>query len=318
MPVAPATAAVLTDALTRAGVDVPRLGVGPLYDDPEMALLWARAIERTGRRTLPLEVGLGLPLGSMGVVDYLAASSATVGAALTVTQQVFPLVAPGVQLLFEALRGGVRRVVVVDQPPFPGQAESDLLVLGILLNRLRQLSSRPLQFPLVELVEPEPSLAARPRWLALLAVPRAKWSARRSALHLSPSDWTAPLRNADPRLLATLKGMVGVEQRSADALLVAMRALAVQHLPGQLTLEQAGPALGLGRRTLQRKLAACGTSLTVLVDEARRDRAELLVGEGLLTLGEVATRVGFAEQASFTRAWRRWFGAAPSRTRRRS
>ena len=112
--------------------------------------------------------------------------------------------------------------------------------------------------------------------------------------------------------------MVGIEQRSSDALLVAVRALAIQRLPALLTLDQTGPALGLGMRTLQRKLAASETSLSALVDEVRRDRAEQLVGEGLLTLGEVAARVGFAEQASFTRAWRRWFGAAPSQARRQS
>jgi AraC-like DNA-binding protein len=106
--------------------------------------------------------------------------------------------------------------------------------------------------------------------------------------------------------------MVGAEHRSADALLVAVRALARERLPGSLTLDDAGPSLGLSRRTLHRKLAASGTTLSQLSDEVRRDRAEELLDEGLLTLGEVATKVGFAEQASFTRAWRRWFGRPPS------
>jgi AraC-like DNA-binding protein len=55
-----------------------------------------------------------------------------------------------------------------------------------------------------------------------------------------------------------------------------------------------------------------------VADELRRDRAEQLVAEGLFTLGEVAARVGFAEQASFTRAWRRWFGRPPSQRPRRA
>jgi AraC-like DNA-binding protein len=316
MPVAPQTATMLTEALARAGVEVSRLGVGPLHDDPELALVWARAIARVGRRTLPLEVGLSLPLGSLGALDYLAASSATVGAALTVTQEVFPLVAPGVQLLLEATRSGARRVVVVDQPPFPGQAESDLLVLGILLNRVRGLASRPLKVPRLELSEPAPASGVG-RWHALLGTDAVRFGARRTTLHLAAADWSTSLRHADARLLATLRRLVHVEQRSADALLVATRALVGQRLPGLLALREAGPALGLSPRTLQRKLAASGTTLSALVDEARRDRAEALVEQGLLTLGEVATRTGFAEQASFTRAWRRWFGEPPSRTRRR-
>lgn len=197
MPVAPQTTQALLEALTRAGLDVRRLGVNPIDDDAAMALLWAHAIARVGRRTLPLEVGLAMPLGSMGAVDYLAASSATVGAALTVTQQVFPLVAPGVQLLLEPLRAGARRVVVVNHPPFPGQLESDLLVLGILLSRLRQFARRPLALPQLDLAEPEPT--ARANWLRLIDAPRVKFGTRRTALHLSAIDWAVPLRNADAR-----------------------------------------------------------------------------------------------------------------------
>jgi AraC-like DNA-binding protein len=111
--------------------------------------------------------------------------------------------------------------------------------------------------------------------------------------------------------------MVGLEQRSVDALLVAARALAGQRLPAVLTLGELAAALGLSPRTLQRKLAGSGTSLSALVDEVRRDRAEDLRARGLYTLGEIAARVGFAEPASFTRAWRRWFGAPPSGGRTR-
>jgi AraC-like DNA-binding protein len=310
MPVSPLSVQAIVDALGGVGLDARRLGVTRIDDDDALAALWARAIERSGRRSLPLELGLRMPLGVLGVLDYMAASSATVGAALVVTQQVFPLVAPGVQLSLEHLRGGRRRVVVKNQPPFPGQAESDLLVLGLLVGRLRQFASRALEFPRVELTEPEGSHV---RWSELLGVSTVRLGARSTALKLSSSDWCVPLRNADSRLLQTLKSIVGADRRSSDALLVALRALAHARLPGLLTLGEAASALGIARRTLQRKLLATGAPLSRVVDEVRRDRSEQLVAEGLLTMGEVAARVGFAEQASFTRAWRRWFGGPPSR-----
>lgn len=318
MPVAAATGRAILEALGRAGVDPGRLGVRRLDDDQALATLWARAVARTGRPSLPLEIGLSMPLGALGPIDYLAASSATVGAALTVAQQVFPLAAPGVQLLLERRRGGGRRVAVVDQPPFPGQADSDLLVVGILVRRVRELASRPLDVPLLELSAPEPAPAQRGWWLGLLGLARVRFGALRAALHLSAADWTVPLRGADPRLLATLRTVVGVEPRSRDALLVAVRALALERLPGRLTLQELGPALGLSARTLQRRLEASGTSLAAVLDELRRDRAEQLLAEGGLGLGEIAARVGFAEPASFTRAWRRWRGEPPSRSRRRA
>jgi AraC-like DNA-binding protein len=313
VPVSKRSVQAILDALARLGVSAAQLGASRVEDDEGLAEVWRKAIAHTGRRTVPLELGLAMPLGAMGVVDYLAAASATVGAAVTVAQQVFPLVAPAVQLSLERLRSGARSVVIVNHPPFVGQSESDLLVLGVLVGRLRQLASRPLALPVVDLTEPE---RARGRWLELLGVPRVRLGARRTALQLSAADWAVPLRSADPRLLEMLRAAVGAEQRTVDALMVAVRALANERLPGSLTLEDAASSLGLSRRSLQRRLAASTMTLSRMNDDVRRARAEQLVAEGWLTLGEVASKVGFAEQASFTRAWRRWHGAPPSRRRR--
>jgi AraC-like DNA-binding protein len=279
-----------------------------LKDDAALAALWRSVIARSGRRSIPLEVGLSMPLGAMGVVDYLAAASASIGAALTVAQQVFPLVAPDVQLVFETLSSGRRVVGIANQPPFDGQAESDLLVVGILLARVRLLAAQPLA-PRVELVERGNDAA----WKQLLDVDHVRLGARRTALIFTAREWSVPVRSADPRLLELLRSMLGPEQRSLDAHLVAIRALARERLPLLLSLDDAARALGVSRRTLQRRLKDARTSLRQLVDEARRDRALSLVDQGFLSLGEVATKVGFAEQASFTRAWTRWFGAVPSR-----
>lgn len=314
MAVAEQTAAAILEGLARLGVDPTRLGVTRLTEDEDLALLWQRSIARAGRVTVPLEVGLGLPLGVLGAIDYLAASSLTVGAALTVTQQIFPLVGPGVQLVLDEPRAGARRVAVVDYPPFPGEAECDAFLIGAIVARLRLLTGRPLDFTLVELAQPEPP--DPDTWRALLDVPRVTFGARRAALHMRSATWAVPLRSADPRLFSMLQELIGVDQRSADALLMAVRSLATRRLPGLLDLEYAAPALGVSRRTLQRKLAKVGTSFELIVDEVRRARAWELVATGQLTCGEVAARVGFAEQASFTRAWRRWFGEAPSRSRR--
>jgi len=53
------------------------------------------------------------------------------------------------------------------------------------------------------------------------------------------------------------------------------------------------------------------------VDEVRRTVARRLIVDGSLDLGEVATRVGFADGAAFGKAFRRWFGASPSALRPR-
>lgn len=74
-------------------------------------------------------------------------------------------------------------------------------------------------------------------------------------------------------------------------------------------------ALGLGERTLRRRLRDEGTSLRALVDEARRERARALVATSVRPLTEIALEVGFSDSSAFSHAFRRWFGRAPSELR---
>jgi len=93
----------------------------------------------------------------------------------------------------------------------------------------------------------------------------------------------------------------------------AIRALIQRLLPtGALTLELVAAQLALHPRTLQRHLAAEGTSLTTLVDEVRRDMAERYLRETDVPLGQLAGILGYSEQSALARSSRRWFGTAAS------
>ena len=64
-------------------------------------------------------------------------------------------------------------------------------------------------------------------------------------------------------------------------------------------------------RTLQRRLSERGLSYQSLIDQARRQLAQRLLRETDYSLAEVAFMTGFAEQSSFTRAFKRWAGQTP-------
>ena len=68
---------------------------------------------------------------------------------------------------------------------------------------------------------------------------------------------------------------------------------------------------GMSGRTLQRRLSDRGYSFQVLVDESRRELAELLLKETEYPLAEVAFLTGFSEQSAFNRAFKRWAGQTP-------
>ena len=85
---------------------------------------------------------------------------------------------------------------------------------------------------------------------------------------------------------------------------------------GQTSTQRVAEALHLSVRNLQRKLAAHGTSLARLREEARRELANQYVRNSRLSVGEITYLLGFAEPASFTRAFHRWYGMSPSACRR--
>jgi AraC-like DNA-binding protein len=64
-------------------------------------------------------------------------------------------------------------------------------------------------------------------------------------------------------------------------------------------------------RTLHRQLAAERTSYRALADEVRYTIAAELLTNARLGVNQVAERLGYADAASFTRAFKRWTGHTP-------
>lgn len=77
-------------------------------------------------------------------------------------------------------------------------------------------------------------------------------------------------------------------------------------------LHQAARALGLSDRTLKRRLQDEGISYRMLLAEVRGNQANQLLKDETLTLTQIAERMGFSDLSSFSQAYKRWFGVAPS------
>lgn len=77
------------------------------------------------------------------------------------------------------------------------------------------------------------------------------------------------------------------------------------------TLSTIATELGIGARTLQRRLSESGHSFQGIVDGVRRQLAQQLLRETDYSLAEIAFLTGFSEQSGFTRAFKRWEGQTP-------
>jgi AraC-like DNA-binding protein len=130
------------------------------------------------------------------------------------------------------------------------------------------------------------------------------------------ADLHRPLRRerlAHEAVLQYLSATTGGD----DDIVRAVSTLIHQLLPsGTATLNCIATHLNLHPKALQRKLAAQGTTFAAIIDQMRRDRAELLLRDTHITLSHVARHLGYAQQAVLTRSCQRWFGSSPTDLRK--
>jgi AraC-like DNA-binding protein len=74
--------------------------------------------------------------------------------------------------------------------------------------------------------------------------------------------------------------------------------------------------LGVSVSTMNRRLAVEGVTFSELLAQKRRQLAERLLTCSELPIAEIAARVGYGENATFTRSFYRWTGMSPREFRR--
>jgi AraC-like DNA-binding protein len=155
------------------------------------------------------------------------------------------------------------------------------------------------------------ALAPIERWFSCTDV---AFGATDSGVAFEPQALDRPLVTADPKLAATIAELAPPSR--VEDLASAVAAHVRARLPEPTTADDAAALMHVSARTLQRRLEADGTSFTAVVDATREALARELLADPALPLGEISYRLGFADAATFSRAFKRWTGTAPGRFRR--
>jgi AraC-like DNA-binding protein len=140
-----------------------------------------------------------------------------------------------------------------------------------------------------------------------------------SGFAVATADLDRPLLHADRQAVDTLAPLVDAElaARPPGASLAArVAALVAASLPGGTDVGVVARAMHMSARTLQRRLEQEGTRFGDVLDQARLGAARRLLADPGVTLADVALRVGFADVATFSRAFKRWTGLPPGQWRR--
>jgi AraC-like DNA-binding protein len=103
--------------------------------------------------------------------------------------------------------------------------------------------------------------------------------------------------------------------KSALSTLDRVKHLLLSNTPGTVTETDVARALFVSKRTLARRLDKEGTSYRMIRDRLLSELAARHLCESRLTVESVATLLGYNDTAAFRKAFRRWYGQAPSEYR---
>jgi AraC-like DNA-binding protein len=304
------------DVAREAGIDPRQL------DDPDARFawetwldLWRGVGERSGDRLVAIRCAESLPKGHFDVIDYVIASSEDLGGAMTRFASFFALISTAVS---HPMKGTVMRRVyspgVFTRSPFPAEFAFTALVC-----RTRDWTERPWAPERIEFAHEAPPSAADLAEVRRVFQCDVVYDAPESAIHFTPESLRLRMRTPEPELCRILDGhaRAALERlpREMDLVETMRSVLATEIRAGNPTLEQCARRMGMGARTVHRRLAETGTSHKKLLDEVRHTLAMRYLDDRTLSIGEVGFLLGFNDASAFYRAFRRWTGRTPAQYR---
>lgn len=134
------------------------------------------------------------------------------------------------------------------------------------------------------------------------------------ALVYRTSDLGLPIPGADPAQGQMLKQWLDAQlgELRDDPCEPVRQAVRTLLATGNCSVDRVADYLGMHRRTLNRRLAQTGESVSAVIDDVRCDLAQFYLSAGHLAHYEIADLLGFASGADFSRWFKAHFGVTAS------
>jgi AraC-like DNA-binding protein len=303
--------------LSRSGIEEMALGAAdsriPL--DGYAALMRAGQ-ELSGDPALALHFGEAFDIAELSVVGLMGRSVASAAEGLPLLNRYARLVVDveteGDERYRLEREGDLSWIVDMRRNPnaFPEITESSFARMAAMGQRFFPGAR---YFTQVHFTHPAP--AYRDEYERIFGVPLVFGSAR-NAFRLA-EGWDRLSYQIQPRYALDIftAHADGLLERldSAASLQTRVETLLAAALPGRRVGAAAVAAeLGLSEQTLYRRLKVEGTTFERIADGLRQRLAARYLREDRLSAKETAYRLGFADPAAFSRAFKRWTGRSPS------
>jgi AraC-like DNA-binding protein len=318
--------APLPAILRERGVDPPEVFASAGLDidilhDPDnpvpfatVGRVMAIAERRTGCAHIGLLVGERHALPVLGLVGRVARNSADVGSALRSLIAHLHLHDRGAVPTLWVNDGFAMLGYAIFAADVPGARHIYDAAIAIAFNIMREVCGADWRPDEVLIAHSAPRSTAAFRTFFKVPV---RFDAEQTALVFPVRRLAQKIEGADAALLRILTDEMDELEASTghqlpDRVRRALRALVTA---GRGSRDEVSRLVSMHRRTLNRRLAAHGTTFQALADEVRFQFASQLLRDTRMPLAHIAATFDYADASAFTRAFRRWSGATPSEWR---
>ncbi len=269
--------------------------------------------ELTGIDDLGLRVGARYHPADWGAYGYLFLNSPTVLQALKSWVRVTREEQQGAHARLTLREDGIHLEYAVLQPALLRRRQDAEMTLAVLLQAVRVVAGSATVPVSVHFEHRRPGNTAPHR--AFFRAP-LHFGTGMNTIVFDRRLAALAVPNADPRLLGVVSQFIGEAKQSPQppaSTIVELVAFALRPLlpAGRPTLAAVGKQLGMGPRTIQRRLAEAGLSFDACLDAVRAELAREMLLAPELEMKEVAFLLGFSGSPAFCRAFKRWTGDSP-------
>jgi AraC-like DNA-binding protein len=276
-----------------------------------MDLLRAKAVEMSGDPCFGLKIGCGWHPSYHGALGYAWLASATLRNALERLSRYLQVISDAGGLDLKEIADGLSMTFNLKETTVDSAALEDM-VLAQFITMCRLNCGEELNPVSVSFTHSMPACAG------------SHYALFRCPIEFQAADLrvTLPLDAVDKRLTTSNPALVQLSEqfmieylarRESASITQRVQNAIMKRLPsGDATDAAISEDLYTSTRTLQRRLKDEGTTFKSILGEVRRELAEKYIYDDSLSLSEISFLLGFSNISSFSRAFKRWTGFAPS------
>ncbi|MEM6578404.1 MAG: helix-turn-helix domain-containing protein [Pseudomonadota bacterium] len=277
----------------------------------------AMFVEEASAAAKHLDFGFecGLSFGTASALpDYIAQHAPTLREGFDLAMSYMQTTLPGVNFALKEQGNTVSVRLVVKDPNLSGYPRYHEALFASLVAQIRAFTDRAFYPDRLSFVHARAPVSQK---ISSRFGCNVAFSAEQTELLASPTILDAPMIARDDILNGylisqadkELEDLKRPEPKLAEQVELLLEAGFPAHLP---TLDDVARSLALSRRTLSRRLREADLSFQVLRNLVRMRLAARELRDSDMPIGEIAWRLGYSTQTSFSTAFRRETGQSPS------